>query len=908
MPRRAEALRAHDHVSRINGENFGRASRRLRRPRHVGQRASRWPRRATSGPSTSRSRSTRPIQYKFFVNGTTWKIDPAQPTITDADATRTTRSPARRASRRSAKRRASCRPASSTGATPSSTSSSSTASSTATRANDCNVAASAASSGPIANYQGGDWAGVTQKINERLLHRPRRQHALDHGAVQEPAASRASASAATTTSTPATTATGRSSTTATRRRSIGVVLRDVRRSQDARRRRAREGPQGALRLRDGARARVVRRLRSAQRLVLAEQQERLARLHLRRRYCKWETDPRALLVHRLPPALELHERRRARRTRSRNAVAWIKQTRTLGHRRRRLPCRRHQARRHLVAHGAAREDQDATSSRTQTPPQRFYMVGETYDFGNRDLIKQYVDPATKLDGQFDFPLRAAHRRVDVIMRTQNMSDLAAFMNSNDYFYGASAVMSTFIGNHDLPRVIHLAANNRLWGDEPGRRRQGPRVAEPARRRRRARRLRAPRERVRRALHEPRRAARLLRRRDRPARRRRSRQPPLHAVVRRSARTRRCLKDRIEEARRHPQQASRAPPRHAHDDRVERRHLGVQPHRRPATPSTSRSTAATAPKDVSGLPSGALTELVTGADGERPERSRSRRVRRASSSRSTNRRLRYARAHMARSSFTLHRALIALVAANGAARGRHARPPSSRSRSRRRPPRRVRVGGGARRREPTTAQAVRDPQLVHRGRDGRVRRGPEGPGAGTTDHRAELVDRGPRDADGNQTVWLLDDKGEPLVKVHITRGMKRSRSAGAAARSTRAEPQSTCDAMSLGRCREVTEHCAAVHVPTIAPRLARRNDHDRACVGHGCAMPGHAVRVRPIAKRSRDTKRGRESTCGVSARRERVLGTADDEERRTRIEAYGKLDGPRESGTLTFSRAFFAQSF
>ena len=32
--------------------------------------------------------------------------------------------------------------------------------------------------------------------------------------------------------------------------------------------------------------------------------------------------------------------------------------------------------------------------------------------------------------------------------------------------------------------------------------------------------------------------------------------------------------------------------------------------------------------------------------------------------------------------------------------------------------------------------------------------------------------GPRDADGKQTVWLLDGKGEPLVKVHITRGMKQ----------------------------------------------------------------------------------------------------------------------------------------
>jgi hypothetical protein len=31
--------------------------------------------------------------------------------------------------------------------------------------------------------------------------------------------------------------------------------------------------------------------------------------------------------------------------------------------------------------------------------------------------------------------------------------------------------------------------------------------------------------------------------------------------------------------------------------------------------------------------------------------------------------------------------------------------------------------------------------------------------------------GARNADGNQTVWLLDTNGEPLVKVHVTRGMK-----------------------------------------------------------------------------------------------------------------------------------------
>ena len=32
--------------------------------------------------------------------------------------------------------------------------------------------------------------------------------------------------------------------------------------------------------------------------------------------------------------------------------------------------------------------------------------------------------------------------------------------------------------------------------------------------------------------------------------------------------------------------------------------------------------------------------------------------------------------------------------------------------------------------------------------------------------------GPRDKNGNQTVWLLDASGEPIVNVHVTRGMKR----------------------------------------------------------------------------------------------------------------------------------------
>jgi glycosidase len=93
--------------------------------------------------------------------------------------------------------------------------------------------------------------------------------------------------------------------------------------------------------------------------------------------------------------------------------------------------------------------------------QPFYMVGETFD-GSRDLIKSYVDPRTMLTGQFDFPLRGAILS-NVLRRDGTMYDLADFLGSNDGFYGAGAVMSTFIGNHDVPRAVGIAADTPQFG-------------------------------------------------------------------------------------------------------------------------------------------------------------------------------------------------------------------------------------------------------------------------------------------------------------------------------------------------------------------------------------------------------------------------------------------------------------
>jgi glycosidase len=108
----------------------------------------------------------------------------------------------------------------------------------------------------------------------------------------------------------------------------------------------------------------------------------------------------------------------------------------------------------------------------ETPQQRFYMVGETYDFQNRALIKSMVDPTAQLDGQFDFPLRIRLIEAMLMRSTQNMltvddlnwsrnappgmTGLAQFYQANTDYYGVTSVMSTFIGNHDLPRSIHYA--------------------------------------------------------------------------------------------------------------------------------------------------------------------------------------------------------------------------------------------------------------------------------------------------------------------------------------------------------------------------------------------------------------------------------------------------------------------
>ncbi len=90
---------------------------------------------------------------------------------------------------------------------------------------------------------------------------------------------------------------------------------------------------------------------------------------------------------------------------------------------------------------------------------RFYLVGETFDYFDRDLLKQFIDPQTMLDGQFDFPFKRELCEA-VFNPSGSLSGFRAFMDGNDGYYNAgatsTAVMTTWIGNHDIPRAIHFA--------------------------------------------------------------------------------------------------------------------------------------------------------------------------------------------------------------------------------------------------------------------------------------------------------------------------------------------------------------------------------------------------------------------------------------------------------------------
>ncbi len=137
-----------------------------------------------------------------------------------------------------------------------------------------------------------------------------------------------------------------------------------------------------------------------------------------------------------------------------NAVGWVKQLGVDGYR---LDAVKH------IELSWLTELRARLAAEVVKPGQRFYLIGETFD-GDRDLLKQFVDPATKLDGQFDFPLRAQLVKSVLLRQGSLGADLDTFLNGNQSYYGKDALMGTFLGNHDLPRAIHLAEDTPQFGE------------------------------------------------------------------------------------------------------------------------------------------------------------------------------------------------------------------------------------------------------------------------------------------------------------------------------------------------------------------------------------------------------------------------------------------------------------
>ncbi len=85
----------------------------------------------------------------------------------------------------------------------------------------------------------------------------------------------------------------------------------------------------------------------------------------------------------------------------------------------------------------------------------FYLVGEPFvGADGRSQIARYISPR-ELDGQFDFPLYWPLRETFADGKGMEVVDTA--VRANEVFYAPGTLNSPFLGNHDIPRFISQAA-------------------------------------------------------------------------------------------------------------------------------------------------------------------------------------------------------------------------------------------------------------------------------------------------------------------------------------------------------------------------------------------------------------------------------------------------------------------
>jgi glycosidase len=123
----------------------------------------------------------------------------------------------------------------------------------------------------------------------------------------------------------------------------------------------------------------------------------------------------------------------------------------------------------MMPRAAVRHIVSTVHTELETGPTRFFLLGETFTGpGDTATIRRNLGPHG-LDGQFDFPVMWALRGY-AAWRSADAEHLAETIRRSQVAWrGSGAVMSPFVGNHDVSRFLSEAAGDRTddpWGAPP----------------------------------------------------------------------------------------------------------------------------------------------------------------------------------------------------------------------------------------------------------------------------------------------------------------------------------------------------------------------------------------------------------------------------------------------------------
>ena len=90
-----------------------------------------------------------------------------------------------------------------------------------------------------------------------------------------------------------------------------------------------------------------------------------------------------------------------------------------------------------------------------------YQIGET--FGSRELINSYIGSGM-MDAQFDFNLYFDARPV-FASEDESFEKVAASLSESALYYGSHSLMGNITGNHDMPRFLYYAGGSARPGED-----------------------------------------------------------------------------------------------------------------------------------------------------------------------------------------------------------------------------------------------------------------------------------------------------------------------------------------------------------------------------------------------------------------------------------------------------------